>query len=384
MKLHEYQAKKLLSEAGVPVPRGDVATSPTLAREIAEVLGGPCVVKAQVHAGGRGKAGGVRVVSSAEEAEQATSTLLGTRLVTAQTGPSGVPVASVLVEEVLEPSREVYLGMVVDGSAEAVVVMASEAGGVDIEEVAEETPDKLLRVEVDPCLGLQPYQARSLAYRLNVGREQMRPVAELVGSLYRLFVDNDCSLGEINPLVFTAEGKAIAADAKFTLDDDALYRHPDLNELRDPDQEDSLEAEANELGISYVKLDGHVGCMVNGAGLAMATMDVTGAAGAAPANFLDIGGGADEDKVAQALKIILNDPNVNRVLINVFGGILRCDVVARGLLMAAEAMPDAIRPMVVRMQGTNAEEGRRLLNESTLNATLVDDLSGAAAAIRAA
>ena len=279
-------------------------------------------------------------------------------------------------------ANELYVGIVVDGAAEGVVAMASESGGMDIEEVAEQTPDKLLKVAIDPVLGLQPYQGRRIAYSLNVEPKLVRTVAEMADALYRVFEESDCSLIEINPLVVTTDGRLLAADAKLGFDDDALFRHDDLRALHDPAQEDPLEAEAGEYGISYVKLDGNVGCIVNGAGLAMATMDVTHAAGAAPANFLDVGGGADEEKVAQALRIVLSDPNVDTVLINIFGGILRCDIVARGVLMASESQPGRMRPMVVRMRGTNADEGRKLLSESSLDVTLVNDLNKAAAAIK--
>ena len=383
MKVHEYQAKALLSEAGVPVPDGRVASTPAEASEVAASLGGKAVVKAQVHAGGRGKAGGIRVVASAQEANSAATSLLGSTLVTVQTGPEGVPVGYVLVEEALEVETEMYVGIVVDGAAGGVVVMVSEAGGVDIEQVAERTPEKLLKAVVDPMLGLMPFQARALAYGLDVAPEHVRTISGLLGRLYDLFDDKDCSLAEINPLVVTADGRVVAADAKLVLDDDALFRHPDLQKLHDPGQEEPLEARAGEYDISYVKLGGDVGCIVNGAGLAMATMDVTTEAGAAPANFLDVGGGADEEKVAQALKIILSDSTVRTVLVNVFGGILRCDVVARGILAASDAMPEAVRPLVVRMLGTNAEEGRRLLIESSLDVTVVEDLTAAADAIRA-
>ena len=383
MRIHEYQAKEILSRADVPVPSGRFVSTPEDAREAAADLGGKAVVKAQVHAGGRGKAGGIKVVSSAAEAEQAAAALLGTRLVTHQTGPDGVPVRGVLVEEALEIEKELYVGIVIDGGAGGVVVMASEAGGVDIEDVAEQTPEKIIRAIVDPVLGLQPYQGRKLAYGLNVEPDLVRPVAALTGNLYKVFVDYDCSLVEINPLAVATDGRVLAADAKLSFDDDALFRHLELNELHDPEQEDTMEVRARQFNISYVKLAGDVGCIVNGAGLAMATMDVTSAAGAAPANFLDVGGSADEDKVAEAMEIILSDPRVVRVLVNVFGGILRCDVVSRGILMAAESMPHAIRPMVVRMLGTNAEEARRLLAESSLDVTIVDDLGEAAAAIRA-
>jgi succinyl-CoA synthetase beta subunit len=304
--------------------------------------------------------------------------------VTFQTGPGGIPIRSVLVEEALDVERELYVGMVIDGAAEAVVVMASESGGMDIEEVAEKTPERLLRVEVDPVLGLQPYQGRKIAYGLNLGPEQIRPATAMMANLYSIFESNDCSLLEINPLVVTGDGRLLAADAKLNIDDDALYRHPKLQGLRDAGQEDSLEARAREADVSYVKLDGNVGCMVNGAGLAMATMDVIGGSGAGPANFLDVGGRADQERVAQALTIILSDPNVTSVFINIFGGILRCDMVARGVIAAVEAMPVMDRPMVVRMLGTNAEAGRELLANSALDVTIVDDMSQAAAAIEAA
>ena len=383
MKIHEYQAKEVLARYGVPVPRGRVATTPQQAAEIARELGGSSVVKAQVHAGGRGKAGGIRVVSSPEEASAAAKALIGTRLATLQTGPDGVPVNSVLVEEVVEVESELYVGMAIDGAAEGVVVIASAAGGMEIEEVAETSPDSILRVAVDPVLGLQQFQGRRLAYGMGLSNALIRPVSSLLDGLYRAFEDNDCSLVEINPLGVTADGRVLAMDAKLTLDDDALFRHAELRELQDPAQVDALEVEADEHDISYVKLEGDVGCIVNGAGLAMATMDVINAAGAAPANFLDIGGGADEAKVAKALTIVMSDPHVKRVLINIFGGILRCDVAARGFLMATVEMPDPVRPMVVRMLGTNAEEGRDLLAGSGLNVTLVNDLNGAAEAIRA-
>ena len=384
MKIHEFQAKEILARAGVKIPEGRLANSPEEAKDIAASLGGKVAVKAQVHAGGRGRAGGIKVVATPDEAEQAAGSILGARLVTAQTAAEGVPVRGVLVEEALEIDRELYVGIVIDGAAGGVVVMASESGGVDIEEVADRTPEKILRAEVDPLLGLQPYQGRRLAYGLNAGPELVRPLAGLLEDLYKVFEDNDCSLAEINPLVVTKDGRLLAADAKLTFDDDALFRHPDLQELRDSEQDDPLEAEALEIDVSYVKLDGDVGCMVNGAGLAMATMDVATAADAAPANFLDVGGGADEDKIANAMRIILSDTAVERVLVNVFGGILRCDIVARGILMCAESMPHTMRPMVVRMLGTNAKEGRELLASSSLDVTLVDELVEAAEAIRAA
>ena len=384
MKLHEYQAKNLFSQAGVSVPEGRVATTPQEAREIAESLGVSAVVKAQVHAGGRGKAGGIKIVISPDEAEQAAISMIGTLLVTEQTGPEGVPVNSVLVEEALDVSQELYVGMVVDATVGGVVLMASEAGGMDVEEIAERMPGKILRALVDPMLGLQPYQGRKLAYGLGVKPELVRPITDLMGNLYELFQKYDCTLAEINPLVVTADGRILAADAKLGIDDDALFRHPEILKLRDPEQEDDLEAKAREFGISFVKLSGAVGCLVNGAGLAMATMDVTMEAGAAPANFLDVGGTASEEKVSEAVKIIFSDPDVTGVLINIFGGILACDVVASGILRAAEEASQAVPPMVVRMLGTNAEEGRRLMVESGLNVTLVNDLASAAKAIKAA
>ena len=384
MKIHEYQAKELLAKYGVPIPKGRVATTPEEAAEITTELGGKAIVKAQVHAGGRGKAGGIKVVSSAEEAAQATKDLIGTTLVTFQTGPEGAPVGSVLVEELVDVETELYVGMAIDGATEGVVAIASSAGGMDIEEVAETTPEKLLRVSIDPVLGLQPFQGRRIAYGLGVNDSLVRPISALMDSIYKVFEESDCTLVEINPLGITTDGRVLAMDAKLNIDDDAVFRHRDLQPLRDTDQEDALEVEARESDINYVKLDGDIGCIVNGAGLAMATMDVTHSAGAAPANFLDIGGGADEAKVAKALSIVLSDPDVKTVLVNLFGGILRCDVAARGFLQAAEEAPDAMKPMIVRMLGTNSDEGREIMANSGLDVVLVDNLNQAADAIRAA
>ena len=364
------------------MPKGRVATTPEEAAEVAEELGGRAVVKAQVHAGGRGKAGGIKVVDSPAGAADAAEALIGSTLVTFQTGPEGVPVGSVLVEEVVDVETEMYVGMAVDGAAEGIVAIASAAGGMEIEQVAETTPEKITTVAVDPVLGLQPFQGRKIAYGLGVAPALNRPVAGLMASLYKLFEENDCSLVEINPLGVTADGRVLAMDAKIDIDDDAMFRHRDLAGLRDVEQEDPLEVEASEFNISYVKLDGDVGCIVNGAGLAMATMDVTHAAGAAPANFLDIGGGADEAKVSKSLEIVLSDESVRRVLVNIFGGILRCDVAARGFVMASEKAPEKMRPMVVRMLGTNADEGRQIMSDSGLDVVLVDDLNQAAEAIR--
>ncbi|MDP7413820.1 MAG: ADP-forming succinate--CoA ligase subunit beta [SAR202 cluster bacterium] len=382
MKIHEYQAKEILVNQGVLVPKGRVASTPEEAAAITRELGGHSVVKAQVHAGGRGKAGGIKVVSSAEEAAEAAKALIGSSFVTHQTGTEGVPIRSVLVEELVDVASELYVAMAIDGAAEGVVVIASAAGGMEIEEVAETAPEKIIREPIDPVLGLQPFQARRIAYGLDLAPELVRPLSTLFDNIYKVFLENDCSLVEINPLGVTSDGKVLAMDAKLNVDDDAMFRHRDLQQLHDPEQEDALEIEAREFDINYVKLEGDVGCIVNGAGLAMATMDVTHAAGAAPANFLDIGGGADEAKVAKALKIVLSDADVKRVLINIFGGILRCDVAARGVLLAAKEMPEAMRPMVVRMLGTNAEEGRDILRNSDIDVTLVDNLKQAANAIK--
>jgi succinyl-CoA synthetase beta subunit len=381
MKIHEYQAKQILSEYGVPVPSGGVATTPEEAANLVESLGGRAIVKAQVHAGGRGMAGGVRLVSSPAEAAEFSDSILGTNLVTFQTGPEGVPVRKVLVEEAIDVAKELYLGVVIDGAAEGVVVIASEAGGMEIEEVADSSPEKILRAVVDPVLGFQPFQGRGIAYGLNLDSALVRPVATLIENLCRAFQENDCSLAEINPLVITGDGRVLAVDAKLNFDDDAMFRHNDLNEFYDAEQEDAGEVEARKYDINYVKLDGSVGCIVNGAGLAMATMDVVLSGGAKPANFLDIGGGADEAKVSKSLEIVLSDESVRRVLVNIFGGILRCDVAARGFVMAAEKAPDKMRPMVVRMLGTNADEGRQIMADSGIDVVLVDDLNQAAEAI---
>ena len=382
MKLHEYQAKEILGRYGVPTPKSRLARTGSQAATAAFEIGGTVVVKAQVHAGGRGKGGGVKIVDSPGEAEQAAEKMIGTNLVTFQTGPEGVPVNSVLIEEGLEIENELYLGMVIDGASKGVVVIASEAGGMNIEEVAETSPEKILQIPIDPVLGLQPFQGRKIAYGLNLGQEHIRPVASLVQSLYQAFIETDASLVEINPLAITKDGKVLAADAKLDIDDDAIFRHKDLQEMRDVSQEDPLEVEAHSSDINYVKLEGTVGCIVNGAGLAMATMDVTSSTGASPSNFLDIGGGADEEKVAKALNLVLSDDSVKAVLVNLFGGILRCDIAARGFLLAAEQQPDKVRPMVVRMLGTNADEGRKILSQSSLNVILVNTLGEAAAEIK--
>ncbi len=383
MKIHEYQAKEILDKGGVAVPEGGVATTSGEARAVATRLGRKVVVKAQVHAGGRGKAGGIKVVSTPQEAEEAAKALLGTTLVTFQTGPEGAPVNSVLVEEAIEVKRELYLGLVIDGAAQGVVVMASAAGGMEIEEVAENMPELLLREKVDPVLGLLPFQGRKIAFGLDIGPKLVRPLSTMIANLYQVFLDNDCSLVEINPLVLTEDGRILAADAKMDFEDDAFFRHKDLEDLRDTSQEDPLELRAREADVSYVKLDGTVGCLVNGAGLAMATLDVIGESGASPANFLDVGGGANEEKVAEALRIILSDPNVDTVLINIFGGILRGDMIAAGVLAAIEGTEHQDRRIVVRMLGTNADQGRQMLQASSLNLSLVENLGDVADAIRA-
>jgi succinyl-CoA synthetase beta subunit len=382
MKVHEYQAKALMAKYGIPIPKGGVAATPDEAKKVAAGLGGSVVVKAQVHAGGRGKAGGVKVVANPDEAAEFTKSILGTQLVTFQTGPEGVPVTSVLVEETMDIVKELYLAMLIEPSTRSIVVIASEAGGMDIEEVAATTPEKILRAVVDPTVGLQPYQGRQLAYGMGMAPELVRPAADLMIKLYKLFIEKDCSQAEINPLVVTGDGRVLPVDAKMTIDDDAMFRHKDLVELRDPGQEDPLEAQAHDIGVIYVRLDGDVGCLVNGAGLAMATMDVVTNVGAKPANFLDVGGGADEERIRSAVGILLSDPNVKRVLVNIFGGILRCDMLARGLV-AAYADTKSTAPLVVRMLGTNAEEGRQVLSESGLNVTIAHTFNDAAEALRA-
>ena len=374
MKVHEYQAKSIFARYGVPVPRGGVASTPTEALELASGLGGRVVVKAQVHAGGRGKGGGIKVVNTPEEAEQACASMLGKRLVTPQTGPQGVPVEKVLVEEVAEIIRELYIGLTIEKAFGGPVMIASESGGMEIEEVAAREPEKIYKEAIHPLIGFQPFQGRRLSRALNLEPDLVRQAAQLMEALYRVFVDCDSSLVEINPLALTGGGRIIALDAKLSFDDNALFRHPELRELRDPSQEDSFEAQAQEYDISYVKLDGEVGCLVNGAGLAMATMDVIKSAGSSPANFLDVGGGASEEKVARAFGIMLSDPQVKHILVNIFGGILRCDIAARGIVMACEER-GAELPILVRMLGTNVDEGKEVLKSSGLNVTFADSLA---------
>ncbi len=363
MKIHEYQAKEILKKFGVAVPRGSLATTAAEAKKIAAELGGTVVVKAQIHAGGRGKGGGVKLAKSPEEAEKIAKAMLGMKLVTHQTGPQGKEVHQVLVEEGLAIERELYLGIVLDRAKKQLVFMASTEGGVEIEKVAAETPEKILKEYIDPAVGFQPFQARKLAFGLGLKGDQVKNALKFFAALYRAYVQSDCSLAEINPLVVTKDGQVLALDAKINFDDNALFRHPDFVPLRDVNEEEPLEVEASKYNLNYIKLDGEVGCMVNGAGLAMATMDMIKLAGSAPANFLDVGGGANPETVENGFKILLSDKNVKGVLINIFGGIVRCDRVAKGVIEAAGKMKINV-PVVVRLEGTNAEEAAQLLEES--------------------
>jgi len=378
VKIHEYQAKAILSRHGVPVPAGEVAFTPAEALEIAQRLGGGrVVVKAQIHAGGRGKGGGVKLARSPEEAERIARAMIGMRLVTHQTGPEGRTVSRVLVESGLEMTRELYFGLVVDRAARCPVLMASPDGGVDIEAVAEQTPERILKEYVRPAVGLMPFQARKLAFALGLDGAQAQKASKLMASVYEAFLQTDASLIEINPLVLTAAGDLLALDAKMTFDDSALGRHPDLRELRDLGEEDPLEVEASKYSLNYIRLDGSIGCMVNGAGLAMATMDVIKLAGGAPANFLDVGGGANAEQIRNAFKILMSDGNVRAVLINVFGGILRCDILAQGVVAAVKELHVRV-PIVVRMEGTNVAEGKRILSESGFRFATADTMGEAA------
>jgi succinyl-CoA synthetase beta subunit len=377
VKIHEYQAKNLLKKFGVSVPRGEVCFSPQEAAAAAGRLGAPpYVLKAQIHAGGRGKGGGIKVARSLPEVEKLAREIIGMTLVTPQTGPEGKIVRRLLVEEGLEIARELYLGVVVDRAAGMPAVMASAEGGVEIEEVARRSPEKILRCHVRPGFGFRPYQARSLAYGLGLG-EVAGKGAKLMQALVRAFEEMDASLAEINPLVITKKGEILALDAKINFDDNALFRHPEIAELRDVEEEEPLEVEASKHSLNYIKLHGNVGCMVNGAGLAMATMDLIQLAGGAPANFLDVGGGATTEQVTSAFRILLSDKNVKTVLINIFGGIVRCDVVAEGVVTAAKQM-GVKAPMVVRLEGTNVEEGRRILRESGFNFVVAEGMADAA------
>ena len=377
MKIHEYQAKSLLALYGVAVPRGEVAETAEGAGEIARRLGGGVVVKAQIHAGGRGKGGGVKVAMDPDEALAHARAILGMTLVTPQTGPAGRVVRRVLVEEAVEIDREHYLGVTLDRSRGCPVVIVSRSGGMEIEEVAAKDPTAVLREPVDPALGMFPFQARRLAFSLGLDGESFKQAVALIQALFKAYVETDATLAEINPLLVTRSGAVLALDAKMTFDDNALFRHSEVRDMRDVSEEDPLEVEASKFGLNYIKLDGSVGCMVNGAGLAMATMDLVKLAGGEPANFLDVGGGASEEQVKNAFRIILSDSNVRAVLINIFGGIMRCDVIAKGVVGAVREMSLGL-PVVVRLEGTNVDEGRRILSESGLAVIPAEGLADAA------
>ena len=384
MNLHEYQAKAVFSQYGLPVPKGVVATTASQAEEGARTLSTPkVVVKAQVHAGGRGKAGGVKLVSSPAEAAEVAGKLLGTHLVTYQTDKNGQPVNSVLVEETCNIARELYLGAVVDRSSRRVVIMASTEGGMEIEKVAHDTPEKILKVIMDPLVGIMPYQARELSFGLGLDANQMKQFTNLLVNFGKMFVEKDLSLVEVNPLVVTAEGNLLCLDGKVNVDGNALYRQPELVAMRDKSQEDAREIEASEWDLNYVSLEGNIGCLVNGAGLAMATMDIIKLSGGQPANFLDVGGGATAERVAAAFKIILSDAAVKGILVNIFGGIVRCDLIAEGIIKAVEQVKVSV-PVVVRLEGNNAEKGAELLNNSGLSVIAANDLGDAARKIVAA
>lgn len=378
MKIHEHQAKELFRKYNIPVPQGAVAQSAEQAVNEALALGGfPVVVKAQIHAGGRGKGGGVKLASTADEVRETADHIIGMNLVTHQTGAQGQHVKTVLVEQGLNIDKELYVSIIPDRETATIVIMASEAGGMDIEAVADETPEKIIRVHVDPLTGIQPYHCRGTAFGLNLSSAVIKQFNPMLTRLYKLFIDCDCSLVEINPLVITKEETVVALDAKINFDDNALFRHKDIVEYRDVDEEDPLEVEASQYNLNYINMDGNVGNMVNGAGLAMATMDIIKLAGAEPANFLDVGGGASAEMVENGFRIILSDKKVKGILINIFGGILRCDVLAQGVVQAAEKIGLRI-PVVVRMEGTNVEEGRKILRESGLNLVAASDLKDAA------
>jgi succinyl-CoA synthetase beta subunit len=378
MNLHEYQAKQLFARFGIPVSSGEVAESPRAARQAADRLGGSVwVVKAQVHAGGRGKGGGVKLVNSLDEVQAAAAGMLGIRLVTKQTGSAGLPVNQVFVEAGSEIERELYLSLLVDRAHERVTFVASAAGGMDIEEVAATTPEKIFTVSVNPAAGLQAYQSRILAAGLSLEKEQMRQFVALTAKLYSLFCECDAALVEINPLIVNTSGQLLALDAKINIDDNALFRQPGLVAMRDPTQEDDMERSASEHDLSYVSLDGNIGCMVNGAGLAMATMDLIKLHGGEPANFLDVGGGATSERVAEAFKLILSNRQISVILVNIFGGIVRCDLIAEGIVQAIRDIKVSV-PVVVRLEGTNVEQGRALLAKSGLDIVTADDLTDAA------
>jgi len=378
VKIHEYQAKSVLARFGVPVPRGEVAVTAAEAGEIARRLGGDIsVVKAQIHAGGRGKGGGVKLAKSATEAEQLAKGMIGMTLVTHQTGPEGRKVGRVLIEEGLQIDRELYVSVLIDRAAAAPVIIASAAGGMDIEEVAAKEPDKILREHVDRATGIVPFQARKLAFGMGLPGSVANKFVKVLESIYKAFIETDASMIEINPLILTKGGDLLALDAKITFDDNALYRHPDLRDFRDLTEEDPLEVEASKFSLNYIRLDGNIGCMVNGAGLAMATMDIIKLSGGEPANFLDVGGGANAEQIKNAFRILMMDTNVKAVLINIFGGILRCDVLAAGVIAAVTDLGVPV-PIVVRMEGTNVEEGKRMLKDSGLKFATADSMGEAA------
>jgi succinyl-CoA synthetase beta subunit len=383
MNIHEYQAKAVLSKYGVAVPKGKVADTPKEAEDIAEEFGTPVVVKAQIHAGGRGKGGGVKLAKTPAEAREYAKQIIGMTLVTHQTGPQGKRVKRVLVEQAGKIKRELYLGMVIDRAVSRVVMMASTEGGMEIETVAAKTPEKILKEWVDPAVGLMPFQARKLAFGLGIPGELTGKAVKFMTGLYKAFVDTDCSLAEINPLVLTEDGDIVALDAKMNFDGNGLFRHKDIEELRDFDEEDPTETEASRFGLSYISLDGNIGCMVNGAGLAMATMDMIKHCGGSPANFLDVGGGASAEAVTNAFRLILSDPKVKAILVNIFGGIMRCDVIAEGVVTAAKNLGLTV-PLVVRLEGTNVEKGKEILAASKLNIISAADMADAAQKVVAA
>jgi succinyl-CoA synthetase beta subunit len=381
VKIHEYQAKSVLARFGVTVPRGEVALASHEAGEIARRLGGKVVVvKAQIHAGGRGKGGGVKIAKSSDEAEQLAKQMLGMTLITHQTGPEGRKVGRLLIEEGLEIDRELYLSIVIDRASASPVVIASASGGMDIEEVAAKEPEKILREHIDPATGVVPFQARKLAFGMGLASGPANKLVKLLDAIYKAFIETDASMIEINPLILTKGGDLLALDAKVSFDDNALYRHPDLRDLRDLSEEDPLEVEASKFSLNYIRLEGNIGCMVNGAGLAMATMDIIKLAGGEPANFLDVGGGASAEQIKNAFRILMADRNVKAVLINIFGGILRCDVLAQGVIAAVQELGVRV-PIVIRMEGTNVEEGKQLLRESGLNFTTADSMDEAASRV---
>ncbi len=383
MKIHEYQGKQILAQYGVTVPRGEVVTSRDQVRAAVEKLGLPVVVKAQIHAGGRGKGGGVKLALSVEEAEEIASRMLGMQLVTHQTGPEGREVRRLLIEEGLKIKQEFYLGIVLDRAISRLVFMASAAGGMDIEEVAAKEPEKILKEAIDPAVGLQPFQARKLAFGIGLPKETLNKAVKFMMGLYRAYVESDASLAEINPFLLTEDGELYALDAKWNFDDNSLFRHKEYAELRDLNEEEPLEIAASKHDLNYIKLDGNIGCMVNGAGLAMATMDIIKLAGGEPANFLDVGGGASQQRVENAFHILLSDKNVRAVLINIFGGIVRTDMVARGVVEAARNLGVKV-PVVVRLEGTNVEQGREVIEQSGLGFVTATSMKDAAEKVVAA